>query len=349
MSRIDDRPGERGWSRFGEQIQKDLKLWLLCVFSLEMFRAILITVFRQQMAEETGASDVLMALLNGLRYDSRVGAVVVLPTMLLSFSCLAWDLTTLANRIRTSLGVGFVGLTIVVSRVDIGYFREYHNQFDHFVLGLLFDDMGAVMQTLGKQYSFVWLFLAGVLVITPAGYLAFRWLRLPLLQTRRFSHGTRSPAVRALLVLIVLIVYVSAGRGSVGSRPVQRKDAAISRDAFLNKVMFDPYTAFRYAWGSYRRLTSRRGLEEFLPDGDVAAAAREIAQVDQPLGDLDDALLRVARRESRRGTSSSCSSRASIRGPCWNASLHSAWRSAPRKWDATVSGSKVSSPPRRAP
>jgi len=292
---VDDKRSERGWSRFGEQIQKDLKLWLLCVFSLEMFRAILITIFRRHMTEETGASDVLIALLNGLRYDARVGAVVVLPTMLLSFSCLAWNLTALANRLRTSLGVGFVALTIVVGRVDIGYFREYHNQFDHFVLGLLFDDMGAVMQTVGKQYSFVWLFVAGLLVIAPVGYLAWRWLRLPLLQARQFSHGTRSTARRILFVFIVLVVLFVAVRGSVGERPVQMRDAAISRDPFLNKVMFDPYTAFSYAWDSYRRLTSRHGLEEYLPDGDVAAAARVIAQVDQPLGDLDDALLHVAR------------------------------------------------------
>jgi hypothetical protein len=47
------------------------------------------------------------------------------------------------------------------------------------------------------------------------------------------------------------------------------KDAAVTRDPFLNKLVMNPYAAFRYAIKHHRMLTNSRGLRLILPDGDV--------------------------------------------------------------------------------
>ena len=150
-----------GWARFLEQIQKDAKLWLLCIGMLGAVRGALIFLFHEQMADGSGIDDVVAALLTGLRFDSRVGSFVMFPSLVLSILCLGADFSRLADRVRRTIGVLFVMSTAALGRIDIGYFREFHNQFDHFALGVLFDDMGAILQTVSKEYS-LWRVLAGL-------------------------------------------------------------------------------------------------------------------------------------------------------------------------------------------
>jgi phosphoglycerol transferase MdoB-like AlkP superfamily enzyme len=282
------------WMRFAGQVQKDLKLWLACVGILEFFRICLILLFRDQMEEGTRPGEALVALVNGARFDSQSAGAATILVVLLSFACLRFDLEKVADRVRVAIGVGFFALTSVLGRINISYFREFHDQFNSFVLGVMFDDMGAVLTTISKEYSLVWEVLAGVAWMVAGGALVAWWLRSPFRRPGPLSLVARSSAARMLLVAVVVLSCTVAVRGSVGRRPVERKDAAISSDSFLNKVMLDPYNSLRYAWITHRRLSGSRGLSSFLPDEDIAAAARRGAVTAGPLENLDDALARDA-------------------------------------------------------
>ena len=286
----------RSWSLFLDQTQKDARLWLLCIAAFGVIRAALITLFRGEMAAETGAAEVAVAFLSGARFDSRVAVFVVFPAMLLSLLCLLTGrFGRLADRARIALALVFLTLTAVVGRIDIGYFREFRSQFDHFALGVLFDDMGAIMDTVRAEYS-LWRVALGLVVLIGAGSaLARWWLRRPFVDGERLASYTRHPLARAGAGVMILLAFVVASRGSLGRRPAQGRDAAISPDPFLNKVMLDPYTSLRYAWQAHLELGGRRGVESFLPDGDVRTAAYLLAAHAGPVNDLPDALLHVAR------------------------------------------------------
>ncbi|MCX7806731.1 MAG: sulfatase-like hydrolase/transferase, partial [Planctomycetota bacterium] len=89
---------------------------------------------------------------------------------------------------------------------------------------------------------------------------------------------------------------IEAVRGSPGRRPVQRKDAAVTDDEFLNKNVLNPYKALQYTISVHLKLARASGIHVHLPDGDVRAAARRYFGEDAVgKGDLDRCMERVSR------------------------------------------------------
>ncbi len=293
-----DCPTEAGqqsaWRRFGRQVWQDLKLWLFCMALLQGLRAVLFVTFRAQMADQSGCWDVLVAFMNGARYDCRIASYVIAPSFVLGLISTRARLGRVADRVRYGVGCAFVVLTITIGVIDIGYFSEFHNQFDVFVLGAIFDDLPAVLDTAWAEYHIIWILL-GLAASCAAGIgVLGRWLRGGW-RPHGFDLSTWRPALRGLLVLIVLGGYAVGLRGSASHTPLKLRDAAVSRDPFLNKIVLNPYAALRYAVKHYRAVTSARGIKVYLKDGDIRAAAQLVAKTSDPIQDIDDALRRVAK------------------------------------------------------
>jgi hypothetical protein len=109
-----------------------------------------------------------------------------------------------------------------------------------------------------------------------------RFISPDALATRHFTSVSR--LVISLLVLSLLVV---TARGSIGRRPAQRKDAGITKDAFLNKAAVNPYFSLLFAVQDHVLQTGLAGLEKFLPDRNVRAAAQELFNDPRSLNDLD--------------------------------------------------------------
>lgn len=283
-----------GWERLFRQLQKDLKLWLFGVAFLEAFRLVFIAAFHAKLGEGFSAAGLAGALLNGFRYDSRAMIIWVAVPVLFSILCAFRDWERLADRVRLGFAVAFLVLSLFLCRVAVGYFEEYDNHFDERMFGLVYDDAGAVMITIWKEHHVIlWMLLLAGLAVAGAFALR-RYLRNPILKDElaRRLLGTTPRRISAA-VLAALLVFVAA-RGSVSRRPVQLKDAAITRDELLNKSVVNPYMALHYTWSAHRRLLRSRGLEVFLPDRNIRAAARLATGRAEDLPDLDAYLLRHA-------------------------------------------------------
>jgi sulfatase-like protein len=292
---VDSVPGKADhWPRFVEQVVQDLRLVTVCMAALTVFRGILIGTFHSQMSPDIGGGDLLLAMLNGMRFDLRITALVVAPSLTLSLACLWVDATRAARRVRWATLTLFLVVTLVVGLIDIVYFGEYHDQFNHWVLGVVFDDLGAVLETAWKQYPIVWgalgLGVAAMILVYGAGLWVMRRAEKPGLLERI----TRAQSTRVLALLLLVIFYVCAVRGSASNRSLQEKDAAVTRDTILNRTVVNPYTALRYAVKNYLHLTSAAGLDVYLPDGDIRAAARLVAGDDRKIRTIDDALRHTA-------------------------------------------------------
>ncbi len=282
------------WPRFVEQLTQDLKLAAVCLVALTVFRAILIGIFYNQISPDSGGDDLLLTLLNGMRFDLRVTAVVVSPSLVLSLACLFVDAAGMARRVRWITLSLFLVVTIIIAVIDIGYFGEYHDQFNHWILGMLYDDLGAVIQTAWKEYPIIWGAIGLVVTAVVLVYGAGRWVMRRATKPGLLERITQAQVVRVFALALILVCYVCAMRGSITNRPVQQKDAAVTRDTFLNRTVVNPYTALRYAIKDYLHLTSATGLDVFLPDGDIRAAARLVAGDDRTIRTIDDALRHIA-------------------------------------------------------
>ena len=294
MNQNDHPPSSRtAWQDFTVHVQKDAKLWMFVVALLLAVRAVLMTVHRGQIDRTTGTAALLTAFASGLRHDCQVATWVIVPVLLASVVASATASTGLADRVRFGLGSAVVALSAVIGTIDIGYVGEYGSQFDHFVLGIVFDDFRAIIATIWNGYPVVWGSVSIVVLVTGLVWWLRRWLRTPFVdlpQSRRIPRVARGVLVAVLAALVVAGVR----GGSLGLRPLQEKDAATTPDGFLNRLVPTPYHALWRSIDDYVKLQRAAGLAGYVPDGDLVRAATIVFPDQPPHSTVDDYLVRVA-------------------------------------------------------
>ena len=267
-------------------------LWLAMVIALQAFRVLLLVLFRDEMSPETDFTQLLRCVGTGLRFDVSIASYAILPTLVLSLVSFFRPLGALHRRVRWTLAVVLTSVSLVTFVVDIGYFQEYHDQFNHWIFGLLYDDNAAIAQTIWKSYPIVWLLVLTV-VATAVVILAGRALWGAVASRIKLSGRWAEGRGRYFAPVVILVVLALGLRGSFGSRPIQMKDAAVTNDPFLNKLVMNPFAAFKYAVKYHRMLSESKGLEMLLPGGDVRAAARACFPQVVATTNLDDYLRRT--------------------------------------------------------
>lgn len=288
--------GTRPGARFFGQVQYDIRLWLYAMALLTLSRLGLIFLFRRLIAESSGYGTIAKALLNGMRFDSPIATWFMLPPLLVSIACLFRDWTARAGTVRRVVGIVFTFLTVLLFMITTRYFEEYNDQFNHFMFGLYYDDAGAILETIWTNYrplsGLVFVMVSGG--IATAAFLVLAKVRCGISERAvRFVSASLPRQILAGLILLALLA--GAVRGSFGRRPAQKKDAGITRDEFLNKMVFNPYTALRYAVKDHSRLSGAKGLRVFLADENVRRALQLLFATDASHATVDEYLARSAR------------------------------------------------------
>jgi len=283
------------WNRAYRQFLLDLNLWLFCLLLFQCHRLIFLVSLSPFIAKDSSTGDVVATMLSGFRFDSANAAYVILvPFLFITLPSYFFDLSAFANRFRFIWGGVIVLLTACISIISIEYYKEYHNVFDNFLFGLIYDDRVAILKTILAKYGISLLFYLGVIVALFFLYfkISTRWLLQPL-----WPETTEKPRAlpnKIFISLLVLVFLIVASRGSFGRRPVELKDTGVTHDPFLNKVELNPYTALRYAIGNYWELAEAAGLNKYI-DGDLKKAAHFYFPQALPSNNLDDYAQKIAK------------------------------------------------------
>ncbi|MHB8844388.1 MAG: LTA synthase family protein [Nitrospirota bacterium] len=282
------------WRRFASPYQKDLKLWLFFMAVLSAFRVCFIVIFRSKLSPAAGAGDILLALVNGMRFDAMAAAWWSAIPFLASALCSVFDLRAFADRLRRVFAAAFAVVSPAAFISSIVFFREYNEPFNHFIFNLYYDDTRAILSTIWSGYHPI----MNLMMMGALGYglvrLAGIYQRSRLFRRDLAESWTPPRAVRILASVIIVVLFAGALRGSFGHRPAKIEDAAVTADAFLNKAVLNPYSALAYAYATHKKLSRiMGGLEYFLPDGNVRSAADAVFG-SRSSKDLDDYLARTA-------------------------------------------------------
>lgn len=287
-------PASGGWRVFLAQSQKDFKFWLFAVIWLGLLRAVMLTVFASSLGPAATWGEILKGALTGARFDICVASFWTLPLVVASLATWAGLRERSVERFRLVLAGLFSVLSTFVGIVAIGFFSEYKDHFNHWIFGLVFDDVKAVMQTVWASYPVIPAFLCLAAGIVITWLLLKRLLARPLVSADRLERYTLSWPRRMALVVLLLGAVFAGLRGSVVTRPIQLKDAAVTADPVLNKMVLNPYSALRYAISHQLTLLRGRDLRALWPGGDILEAARVAYPARPAHGDLDALIERVA-------------------------------------------------------
>lgn len=286
----------KSWVQFFIQVQMDFKLWLCFMIFFLLFRIVFILTFRIQIEKTSTFSTITAAFLNGMRYDSVVATLWILIPFCFSVLSGFIDSGVWAQHARMIIGILFMSISSFLCFVTISYFREFGDQFNHFLLGIIYDDLKATILTIIKAYHFA-LNITGIMAITLLGwYLMKVSISDPFIPKALSEHLFSSLPSQFAVTLIIILLLIIAGRGTSGfGPPLRERHAAITKDKFLNKTVLNPYKALWYAINHHLRLSGSGGIKVFLPDKDVAKAAQFVSSNYEQYDDLDRYMLRYAK------------------------------------------------------
>jgi phosphoglycerol transferase MdoB-like AlkP superfamily enzyme len=282
------------WSRSIYQFQKDAAMCLFFLLCMTMFRVIFILYFYGNLNASSRWVDILQTMSFGFRFDAKSATTMMIPCVVVGFTSAMLNRQRYADKFRRVYGAIASLLLASLFVVTIGYFREYHDQFNHFIVNLYYDDTKAILGTIWTAYHPL-IYLTAIIAVSALMVKVLnRWFGSGFVSHDRLAALPSSPVIRIAISLVLLALLVIGARGSWGRKPIQIFDAAISRDEFLNKAVMNPPLALYYAILEYKVYMGNFGIENFLPDRDVRRAARSLFSTTQSFDNLDEYLRKTA-------------------------------------------------------
>ncbi|HOX57758.1 MAG TPA: LTA synthase family protein [Candidatus Paceibacterota bacterium] len=291
----DSVPSTGRWPQFLTHIQRDFKFWLFAFLWLAVFRGVMLTVFAKHLGPGATARAVLKCVLTGARFDMSIATYWALPVALASLAILCGLSPRVAQRIRQVTGGLFAVFSTLLGVVAIGFFSEYKDHFNHWIFGVIFDDFKAVLKTIWAAYPVIPALLALVVGVAATWFLLRWFVSKPFATGDWLSSRLATWPRRGLALGMLLLLIVAGARGSVATRPIQLKDAAVTGDSVLNKMVVNPYSALRYAVNQQFRLMGGSDLRAVWPGRDIREAARVAFPGQAAYEDVDVLTERVAK------------------------------------------------------
>lgn len=260
------------WHRLMKNWQRDAKLAVFLVGLMMAFRFAMVIIFYDQRAEAGSALDYFLFGVRGLLFDLRIVLMVTLPTFILAL--VAWGdlLSRWLRWLRLGIGSIAIVVTVLLYIGDIGFFAEYHDQYNQWVYGLFHDDFQAILETVWKTYPVIWIGIGAIGLCVLSLVLFYLWMRIGEFSMIFMDRAPVAWVWKSLLIIFVIVFYAVGLRGSIKSRPLQYEDTGVTRDYFLNKLVVNPYFALYYTRSENKHLNRAAGLEVFLKDKTISDA-----------------------------------------------------------------------------
>lgn len=287
-------PREDGWSRAIGAIAADLRVICAMLAVTALARAFSLWWERSTLDPATGVGAMAQATLSGLRLDMRVAIALVALSAALALFRLRPAEPGWVGRLRRGWRIGaliaLAGLTPLATAIDLAFLGEYGRRFDAGIFAAGADDPVAILRSIWSEWPVLRILAAAL----PAGAL-LAWLSLlatrPRLERAWWFADLRMPG-RVLATAAIAVALLGLSRGSLTRQEWNMQVAATGEDAAVDRLIPSPWKALHRAWIDHRRVQRQNGVDWFIPDGDVRAAARRIwggAPVD-----LDAATARTA-------------------------------------------------------
>jgi len=275
------------WRRGFSGLRSDALLILWSMLLLVAARAAMIVALHRHMSAQATTWSVFSALLNGLRFDVRVATIVALPSIVASLIAFRRDAARFRQQLRKQIATGFAITTVALVIIDIGYFEEFGNQFDHFLFGLVFDDRKAILQTIWRGYPLLRIAAGGIAIALLAAVIARRLFRHS--RERRWPLENAPAWMNGVALVFAFIGIVCCARGSVGRRPAQIKIAAVTGDELLDKMVANPFEMLAAAASDYLQIRhGSSGLQQFLHHGTIGDAADRYFHTKDAITNIDE-------------------------------------------------------------
>ena len=243
---------ESKWNGFLKEFGNLIFFWIFGALFFTLFRIIFILFFRKKITHPFDLADYGNVFLMGFRFDCTAIAYFLLLPLLLLLALSPLGKFYVISVIRKIHQVLFVILSTLICVITLNYFKEYGDQFNHFLFLGLYDDKKAVLNTILVDFYPVLNSLIIMLTII-LGIFTFSYFENKE-RIYQFLNKLNFKGSPYILVFLLITLFIFGIRGSVSSIPVLREYSGISKDNFLNKTIINPFRSLKYAIKDFNRL-----------------------------------------------------------------------------------------------
>ncbi|MBC8211018.1 MAG: LTA synthase family protein [Gammaproteobacteria bacterium] len=197
----------------------------------------------QDLAQSSQFIDEL--LIKGLRFDLKLLSSMLLLLVWIPFVFSGWLIPQ--NLFATYLKIVFslsLVLVVFIIFVDIGHLYYFQKPIDVLIFGLLEDDTEAIFSTILDNYKILLFFAAFLLTAV----ISLRFYLRQSTQLKVNAPVMSSFFGKFLLWCLSCVVLVVLARGSLDTFPLQRKQAAVSDNTFINSMVMNSVFNLYYAY-----------------------------------------------------------------------------------------------------
>ncbi|OFZ10574.1 MAG: hypothetical protein A2Z20_08910 [Bdellovibrionales bacterium RBG_16_40_8] len=213
------------------------RLFFICVAVFTLFRLIFYLCFYHN-AESFSLQEAMHAFIIGLRFDSRVATVLVLPVLLLSlFAKLSWSKSVKAMNIWLWAYTTILAFIALIYGADIGYYAYLESRINFRIFEFLHNPLIS-FKMVYETYN-IWLWGTLFLVFT---YAIYYFLKIFIFKNHFKSAynqpKNKLPKVTQSLLLSGLVVL--GIHNSFGQYPLRWSDSFFSQNMFISSLGMSP-------------------------------------------------------------------------------------------------------------
>lgn len=252
---IHDSPGNliksTSYKVFQQSVVRLLMLYLIVLIVFFVSRVAILVAFGDPDDLRDYHADVLKAFITGVRYDTTVFAYIFLPLFLLALIPLKrrWY-SVFSERFLTGYATGALFIVLLLQTGDFYFFKFFQSHFNLLAFGIFYDDTKAVLESVWTDYPVIRIL---IFLILAFGFLI--WITRKIAHTQVFYDILPVVWIRILLVVVFILLYGMGMRGSLGSYPIEKDDATISPNSFVNNLTMNGVFALKDAYADNKRNT----------------------------------------------------------------------------------------------
>jgi len=277
------------WNMFLTEYKKLFYFWLFSMILYTLFRIFLMIYFQQKISANSNIQDYINALAIGMKFDTHIISIFLLIPFLANLILYTQNREKIVKKIRLFFSYAFITISLLLFVVSITYIKEYNNQFNYFIFEILYDDIGAVANTILFQYNPILSLIIFIALLT------FLFKILNIINQGKDKNNildTQNNYLRVFILVILVSAFVFALRGKIDGKVAIRKWAYVTQDDFLNKIVMNPTRTLIYAYKDFKKLQNNKTNPYFNKKNDLIAVGNQLYNKKFMKGDLSDILLK---------------------------------------------------------
>jgi len=241
-------------ARLSPQVISHLGFIIACTLAFIILFAVLrlaLMLFNQGLMGTIPLASFIEAFVNGVRFDLRVVAFILLPLILAIVSMRAMHARSLMRYWLTACA----SIAALLGIIELNFYQEFHQRLNGLVFQYFQEDPATVLSML--WYGFPVLRLLGAW--TAVSLLLFGLFRLLERLTFKAPDSTLTPPIllRTTTLLVCLLILVAVGRGTLRQgAPLRWGDAYTTEFMFTNHLGLNPaltlFDAARHRFSDHR-------------------------------------------------------------------------------------------------